>query len=133
MSAWVCLTDASANRVVLSAPGEHGSAFTLYCSAKTKTWAFNRTDQDKNGPDYIRSLADADNPPLKVWTHLVGVFDTQGDADKGNDTIQLFVNGRPQGKPKVLATPTHPADSRRRSPAPTRPSGRTPMTCSAAR
>jgi hypothetical protein len=39
-----------------------------------------------------------------VWTHLSGVFDTKGDADKANDTIQLFVNGRPQGEPVVLAT-----------------------------
>ncbi|WP_079143887.1 LamG-like jellyroll fold domain-containing protein [Streptomyces luteocolor] len=103
ISAWAYLTDASANRTVLAAPGEHGSAFTLYYSATHKRWVFNRTDQDKNGPVYIRSLADAPSPPLKVWTHLTGVFDTQGDVDKTNDTIQLYVNGRPQGSPVVLA------------------------------
>ncbi|MFD5697979.1 LamG-like jellyroll fold domain-containing protein [Streptomyces lasiicapitis] len=102
VSAWTYLTDASVNRAVLSAPGEHGSAFTLYYSSAAKKWVFNRTDRDKDGPVYIRSLAEAENPPLKVWTHLVGVFDTQGDADKSNDTIQLYVNGRPQGKPVVL-------------------------------
>ncbi|MGA4839896.1 LamG domain-containing protein [Streptomyces sp. G45] len=102
ISAWAYLTDDKANRVVLSAPGEHASAFTLYYSAALKTWVFNRTDQDRNGPVYIRSTANDQNPPLRVWTHLVGVFDTQGNADKSDDTIQLFVNGRPQGKPVVL-------------------------------
>ncbi|MEI5103887.1 LamG-like jellyroll fold domain-containing protein [Streptomyces sp. PmtG] len=103
VSAWAYLTDDKANRVVLSAPGEHGSAFTLYYSSALKTWVFNRTDQDKNGPVYIRSTADAENPPLKVWTHLVGVFDTNEGGDDKDDTIQLFVNGRAQGEPVVLA------------------------------
>ncbi|MDG9700912.1 LamG-like jellyroll fold domain-containing protein [Streptomyces sp. DH37] len=103
VSAWVYLTDASANRVVLSAPGDYGSAFTLYYSSHYKKWVFNRTDQDKNGPVYLRSLADASEPPVRVWTHLAGVFNTHGNADKSNDTIQLFVNGQPQGEPLVLA------------------------------
>ncbi|WP_241845677.1 LamG-like jellyroll fold domain-containing protein [Streptomyces silvensis] len=103
VSAWAYLTDAAANRTVLSAPGEHGSAFTLYYSSALKKWVFNRTDQDRNGATYIRSTATADNPPLKVWTHLTGVFDTQRNGDKSDDTIQLFVNGQPQGKPVVLA------------------------------
>ncbi|MEW2527648.1 LamG domain-containing protein [Streptomyces sp. NPDC047071] len=103
VSAWAYLSDDKSNRVVLSAPGEHGSAFTLYYSSALKKWVFNRTDQDKDGPVYVRSTADAENPPLKVWTHLVGVFDTQDNADEKDDTIQLFLNGRPQGKPVVLA------------------------------
>ncbi len=103
VSAWAYLTDASANRTVLAAPGEHGSAFTLYYSATHKKWVFNRTDQDKNGPTYVRSMADKANPPLKVWTHLAAVFDTQDDGDKNNDTIQLYINGRPQGDPVFLA------------------------------
>lgn len=103
VSAWAYLTDSSANRTVLAAPGEHGSAFTLYYSATHKKWVFNRTDQDKDGPIYIRSLGDRASPPLKVWTHLAGVFDTQDDGDTSNDTIQLFVNGKPQGPAVVLA------------------------------
>jgi hypothetical protein len=104
VSAWVYLTDASANRTVLSAPGEYGSAFTLYYSSASKKWVFNRTDEDKkDGPVYIRSMANEANPPLKVWTHLTGVFDAKRDADKSNDTLQLFVNGQPQGDPVVLA------------------------------
>ncbi|WP_434027593.1 LamG domain-containing protein [Streptomyces graminofaciens] len=103
VSAWAYLTDASANRVVLSSPGQYGSAFTLYYSSAYKKWVFNRTDQDKKDPIYVRSSADEASPPLKVWTHLAGVFDTKNDADKSNDTIQLYVNGQPQGEPVVPA------------------------------
>lgn len=103
VSAWVYLTEGSANRAVLSAPGEYGTAFALYYSSAYKKWVFNRTDQDKSAPVYIRSLADQANPPLRVWTHLAGVFDTKKDADRSNDTIQLYVNGQPQGSPVVLA------------------------------
>ncbi|WP_432020471.1 LamG domain-containing protein [Streptomyces sp. 1222.5] len=108
VSAWVQLSNASANRVVLSAPGTNGCAFTLYYSASYKKWVFNRTDKDSASPVYIRSLADQDNPPLNVWTHLTGVFKTEGDdnlpdTDPANDTIQLFINGRPQGQPVQLS------------------------------
>ncbi len=90
---------------MLSAPGTNASAFTLYYSSTYKKWVFNRTAADtKTDPVYLRSLADADSPPLNVWTHLAAVFDTKGDKDKTNDTIQLFVNGRPQGTPVVLNT-----------------------------
>ncbi|MFG3120806.1 LamG-like jellyroll fold domain-containing protein [Streptomyces sp. NPDC048201] len=104
VSTWVYLTDASKNHVVLSAPGTNASAFTLYYSATYNKWVFNRVAADvKDSPVYLRSIADAGSPPLKVWTYLAGVFNTQGDTDKSNDTIQLFVNGLPQGKPVVLS------------------------------
>ncbi|MFD3843381.1 LamG domain-containing protein [Streptomyces sp. NPDC058642] len=103
VSAWAYLTDATQSHVVMSAPGTYGSAFTLYYSASYKKWVFNRTASDvQSGAVYVRSLGDATNPPLKVWTHLAAVFDTKRDTDKTNDTIQLFVNGRPQGQPVVL-------------------------------
>ncbi|MFI0234876.1 LamG domain-containing protein [Streptomyces sp. NPDC017086] len=108
VAAWVQLTDASANRVVLSAPGSNNSAFALYYSAASRKWVFNRTDNDSAGPAFIRSVADQANPSLNVWTHVAGVFKTEGDdnkpdADPGNDTIQLFINGQPQGKPLQLS------------------------------
>ncbi|MFC7512187.1 LamG domain-containing protein [Streptomyces thermocarboxydus] len=107
VSAWVQLTDASANRVVLSAPGTNGSAFALYYSSALKKWVFNRIDKDVASPAYIRSVADQESPQLNVWTHVAGVFKTEGDdnlpdTDPANDTIQLFINGRPQGQPVVL-------------------------------
>ncbi|MEV5342019.1 LamG domain-containing protein [Streptomyces sp. NPDC052676] len=116
VSAWVQLSNASANRVVLSAPGANGSSFALYYSSAYKKWVFNRADKDQASPVYIRSLADRENPPLNVWTHVAGVFKTEGDdnlpdTDPANDTIQLFINGRPQGQPVVLAkaAPTYTA------------------------
>ncbi|WP_329220624.1 LamG domain-containing protein [Streptomyces sp. NBC_01485] len=103
VSSWVYLTDASTSHVVLSAPGANASAFTLYYSSSLKKWVFNRTATDvKDNPVYLRSVADAASPPMNVWTHLTAVFDTKRDTDKTNDTIQLFVNGRAQGKPVVL-------------------------------
>ncbi|MGW0538254.1 LamG domain-containing protein [Streptomyces sp. NPDC003032] len=103
ISAWAYLTDTSQTRVVLAAPGTNASAFTLYYSASYKKWVFNRTAADvKTGQTYLRALSDTGEPPTKVWTHLAGVFDTKRDTDKTNDTIQLFVNGRPQGKPVLL-------------------------------
>ena len=107
VSAWAYLTDTTQNHAVLSAPGTHGSAFTLYYSAQYKKWVFNRTAQDvKDNPVYLRSLGDA-TPAAKVWTHLTGVFRTEGpdgasNTDPADDTLQLFVNGRAQGAPVVL-------------------------------
>jgi hypothetical protein len=111
VSAWVQLSNASATSVVLSAPGAKGSSFALYYSASAKKWIFNRADKDLATPVFIRSVADHENPPLNVWTHVAGVFKTEGDdglpdTDPANDTIQLFVNGRPQGQPVVLSKAT---------------------------
>ncbi|MEU5057469.1 MULTISPECIES: LamG-like jellyroll fold domain-containing protein [unclassified Streptomyces] len=108
VSSWAYLTDDTANHTLLSAPGEYGSAFTLYYSSSYKKWVFNRTAKDPDPTKgessvYIRSMADAASPPLRAWTHLTGVFDTKGNTDKNDDTIQLFVNGRPQGQPVLLA------------------------------
>ncbi|MEU8794577.1 LamG domain-containing protein [Streptomyces sp. NPDC048643] len=103
VSAWVYLTDASENRMVLSEPGTNSSAFALYYSSTYKKWVFNRTDKDTASPVFIRSFADAANPPLKVWTHLTGVFAVNKETTTSDDTIQLFVNGQPQGDPVVLA------------------------------
>ncbi|WP_326647289.1 LamG domain-containing protein [Streptomyces sp. NBC_01750] len=105
VSAWVLLTDGSKTRVVASAPGtDKSAAFNLFYSLSAKKWVFNRAVADSATPAYVSALADTPNPPLNVWTHLTGVFDAKNDADKSNDTIQLFVNGRPQGTPVTLAT-----------------------------
>ncbi|MFI6103003.1 LamG-like jellyroll fold domain-containing protein [Streptomyces sp. NPDC051310] len=103
VSAWAYLTDTRADRVVLSAPGEQEAAFALHYSAAEKKWAFRRGARDEAGTAHIRSLGEASSPPVRVWTHLAGVFDTKYDSDPSNDTVQLFVNGRPQGRPVVAA------------------------------
>ncbi|WP_331452548.1 LamG-like jellyroll fold domain-containing protein [Streptomyces sp. SS162] len=102
VSTWAYLTDTATNRVVLSSSGNQDSAFTLYYSANNRKWAFNRGAQDLATTPDIVSLADATSP-ARVWTHLAGVFDTKGNTDKTDDTIQLFVNGRPQGQPVRLS------------------------------
>ncbi|MFI6414329.1 LamG-like jellyroll fold domain-containing protein [Streptomyces sp. NPDC050585] len=107
VSTWAYLTDTASNRVVLSSSGTQDSAFTLYYSANNRKWAFNRGAQDLATTPDIVSLADATSP-ARVWTHLAGVFDTKGNTDKTDDTIQLFVNGRPQGQPVKLSA-TAPA------------------------
>ncbi|WP_336319706.1 LamG domain-containing protein [Streptomyces lavendofoliae] len=105
ISTWVLLSDGGKTRVVASAPGSTTSAaFNLFYSASSKKWVFNRAVTDSATPAYVSSVADAANPPLNVWTHLAGVFDTKGDTNNANDTIQLYINGRPQGSPLTLAT-----------------------------
>lgn len=108
VSAWAYLTDTSANQVVLAAPGAQDAAFTLYYSSGMKRWAFNRGSQDKSGTLDAVALGDMVNPPARVWTHLAGVFDTHGNADRTDDTIQLFVNGVPQSAAPVRLTQVAP-------------------------
>ncbi|CAO0830459.1 LamG-like jellyroll fold domain-containing protein OS=Streptomyces microflavus OX=1919 GN=Smic_60010 PE=4 SV=1 [Streptomyces microflavus] len=83
--------------MVASAPGAYGSAFHIYYSPDARRWVFNRAVADVQSPVYVRSYGSTVDPPMEVWTHLAGVFDTKGDSDKTNDTIQLFVNGRARG------------------------------------
>ncbi|WP_351234771.1 LamG domain-containing protein [Streptomyces sp. NPDC002133] len=97
VSAWVYLTDTSANRAILSAPGAKDSAFTLMYSPTKKTWVFKRGSKD--ALDAVDLVTVADQPAtVGVWTHVAGVFDTKGDADAANDTIELIINGRAQGE-----------------------------------
>ncbi|MEU0273904.1 LamG-like jellyroll fold domain-containing protein [Streptomyces sp. NPDC006307] len=102
-AAWVYLTEGTTNRVALAAPGAQDAAFTVYYSYAKRRWAFNRGSQDKVDAVDIITFADPGESPLNVWTHVAGVFDTKGDTDKSNDTIQLFINGKPQGQPVTLA------------------------------
>ncbi|MFE7779238.1 LamG-like jellyroll fold domain-containing protein [Streptomyces sp. NPDC057445] len=97
VSAWVYLTDTTANQAVVSAAGEKDSAFTLLYSPTKKTWVFKRGSKDAE--DAVDIVTVADQPATaQVWTHVAGLFDTKGDTDATNDTLELFVNGRPQGQ-----------------------------------
>ncbi|GHJ99406.1 hypothetical protein SY2F82_12040 [Streptomyces sp. Y2F8-2] len=98
VSAWVRLEDASRNYTILSQAGTNGSGFQLYYSSAYKAWIFNRHNSDVADPAITRSIS-ATPPTLNVWTHLAGVY----DAAAG--TIQLYVNGRPQGSPVPFSTP----------------------------
>jgi hypothetical protein len=103
VSAWVYLTDATSSRMVLTEPGSQAQAFALFYSSSTRSYAFGYTATDSATPASVRSNATATDPPLRVWTHLAGVYtaaiDTKGQRTPHDDTIQLFVNGRAQGAP----------------------------------
>ncbi|MFE4175359.1 LamG-like jellyroll fold domain-containing protein [Streptomyces sp. NPDC056909] len=105
VSAWVNLTDASSSRMILTAPGAQAQAFALYYSS-SRSYAFHYTATDSATPVIVRSNASAVDPPLRVWTHLAGVYtaatDANGTRTPQDDTIQLFVNGRAQGQPVNL-------------------------------
>ncbi|MFI9757919.1 LamG domain-containing protein [Streptomyces sp. NPDC051963] len=101
VSAWVYLTDASSSRMILAAPGKEAQAFALYYSSSSRSYVFHYTATDSATPVFVRSAATAADPPLRVWTHVAGVYTATTDAKK--DTIQLFVNGRAQGEPVNLS------------------------------
>lgn len=96
-SAWVRLTGNSHNAVALSQAGTNGSAFALYYSTSYNAWVFNRYATDVAAPTIVRSTSTI-TPEVGVWTHLMGVYDAQ------EQTIQLFVNGIPQGDPVAYTT-----------------------------
>ncbi|MCX4855674.1 LamG domain-containing protein [Streptomyces canus] len=100
ISAWARIASAPTSNVVVASQtgtGSNGPGFSLYYSTAYGKWIFGWHWADSSGTwHYLRSLADAAAPPVKVWTHLAGVY----DADAG--TIQLYVNGKPQGAPVAM-------------------------------
>lgn len=98
VSAWARLTDTSHNAVVAAQTGVNGSAYALYYSTAYQKWVFNRHTADVASPTTVRSVATS-TPAVGAWTHLLGVYDAQAQ------TIQLYVNGLPQGDPVAFTTP----------------------------
>ncbi|MFI6249636.1 LamG domain-containing protein [Streptomyces sp. NPDC051016] len=100
VSAWARIASAPAhNYAVVSQVGTDATAsgFSLYYSTSYKGWIFNWHWRDSAGTSHIiRSYANQTSIPFGVWTHLAGVYDS--DAN----TIQLYVNGKPQGSPVAL-------------------------------
>ncbi|TQJ92998.1 serine/threonine protein kinase [Streptomyces sp. SLBN-31] len=100
VSAWARIASTPAkNYAVISQVSTDASAsgFSLYYSTSYKGWIFNWHWRDSAGTSHIiRSYANQSSPPFGVWTHLAGVYDS--DAK----TIQLYVNGKPQGSPVAL-------------------------------
>lgn len=92
VSAWVRLGKKDVNYTVLSQAGTNASGFQLYYSTAYNAWVFNRHQTDVSGPAITRSVG-ARTPVLNAWTHLAGVYNAAAQ------TIQLYVNGVPQGNP----------------------------------
>ncbi|MEU5096951.1 LamG domain-containing protein [Streptomyces sp. NPDC020996] len=100
VSAWARIASAPAhNYAVLSQVSNDATAsgFSLYYSTAYKAWIFNWHWRDSAGTSHIiRSYAGQTSIPFGVWTHLAGVYDSEAN------TIQLYVNGKPQGTPVAL-------------------------------
>lgn len=92
VSAWARLTKKDVNYTVLSQAGTNASGFQLYYSTAYNAWVFNRHQTDVATPVLTRSIG-SKPPVLNAWTHLAGVYDAAAQ------TIQLYVNGVPQGEP----------------------------------
>ncbi|MFD4943090.1 LamG-like jellyroll fold domain-containing protein [Streptomyces sp. NPDC058409] len=97
VSAWVRPADISRSQTVLSQQGTNLSGYALHYSASAGKWAFSKYASDAVGAAAVRSYSTA-QPVANTWTHLAGVYNA---ADQ---TIQLFVNGVPQGQPVTSAT-----------------------------
>ncbi|MEV7343620.1 LamG domain-containing protein [Streptomyces sp. NPDC093544] len=102
VSAWARIASSPAhNYAVVSQVSSDATAsgFSIYYSTSYKGWIFNWHWRDSAGTSHIiRSYGDQTSVPFGVWTHLAGVYDS--DAH----TIQLYVNGKPQGAPVALDT-----------------------------
>ncbi len=92
VSAWARLSKKDVNYTVLSQAGTNASGFQLYYSTAYNAWVFNRHQTDVTSPAITRSIG-TKPPVLNAWTHLAGVYDAAAQ------TIQLYVNGTPQGDP----------------------------------
>ncbi|MEV5959784.1 LamG domain-containing protein [Streptomyces sp. NPDC051987] len=96
------------NQVVLSQTGSGSTqpGFAIYYSTAYSKWIFNWHWTDSAGTAHlVRSLADTASPPVKVWTHLAGVYDAKAG------TIQLYVNGKAQGSAQTLPSGEPEADT----------------------
>ncbi|NLT55752.1 MAG: LamG domain-containing protein [Actinomycetales bacterium] len=103
-SAWAYLRPGSTRNMVVfgqSATDAVRTGFNLYYSISAEKWilCWHSVDPTTGSTTIVRSYADIKNPALEVWTHLAAVYDA---GQKGKETIQLFVNGRPQGTPVTL-------------------------------
>jgi len=98
VSAWARLTKKDVNYTVLSQAGTNASGFQLYYSSAYDAWIFNRHQTDVTAPVIVRSIG-TKPPVLNAWTHLAGVYDAAAQ------TLQLYVNGVPQGDPVSFTAP----------------------------
>jgi hypothetical protein len=100
VEAWARMaTTPTHNYVVLSQTGSGSTqpGFAIYYSTGYSKWVFNWHWTDSAGTvHFVRSVADTASPPVKVWTHLAGVYDAKAG------TIQLYVNGKAQGSAQAV-------------------------------
>jgi hypothetical protein len=97
VSTWTYLTDNSVYRTAVSQTSSDGSGFSLYYSAGIQRWVFLWSWKE-NGTLHQLGANGTAPVPLKAWTHLTGVY------DRSDQTITLYVNGKPQDGPVALST-----------------------------
>ncbi|MGW3313797.1 LamG domain-containing protein [Streptomyces sp. NPDC001073] len=109
VEAWARMAAAPTHNSVLLSQTGSGSTqpgFAIYYSTSYSKWIFNWHWTDSAGTvHFVRSLADTASPPVKVWTHLAGVYDAKAG------TIQLYVNGKAQGSPQAVPSGEPEADT----------------------
>ncbi len=103
VSAWAYLTNTTRAQSVASQSDATGSGFNLaYQPATGWVFAWHRAPAGQPAT-VVRSFADTKSATSRVWTHVAGTYDAAAR------TIQLVLNGRPQGAPTVIpanAVPT---------------------------
>ncbi|MEY9929510.1 hypothetical protein ABH926_004150 [Catenulispora sp. GP43] len=95
VSMWVDqtgLTTPTKYAAAFSQDGPQCFAFTFSYSEASKTWSFVRANADGANPAMTNAGASAPTP-MNTWVRLTGVYDAQAG------TIELFVDGAPQGGP----------------------------------
>ncbi|WP_285776892.1 LamG-like jellyroll fold domain-containing protein [Microtetraspora sp. NBRC 13810] len=86
VAAWARLTDDTRDSTVISQAGAHASGFRLHYDAAERQWVFSRHAADTADAQVVRAASDAP-PLLRVWTHLVGVYDAP------TRSLRLYVDG----------------------------------------
>jgi len=86
VAAWVKLTDLTDTYAVIDQWGDNATPFMLGYEHEGQNWEFMATSADVEEPDYMGAY-DHTVPPLNVWTHLVGVYDSVAGQ------LRLYVNG----------------------------------------
>ncbi|MDX3075892.1 LamG domain-containing protein [Streptomyces sp. MI02-7b] len=96
LSAWAYLEESSKFQTIVSQTGSDSSGFSLYYSPTTKKYTVRWSWTDASGVRQFIAQPATANASLKVWSQVAATYDA--DAK----TIQLFVNGIPQGAPKQV-------------------------------
>ncbi|SDM58724.1 LamG-like jellyroll fold domain-containing protein [Nonomuraea jiangxiensis] len=102
VAAWARLENDGVDSTVLSQAGTRASGFQLSYSAADQRWVFNRHATDTDDTQIVRAMSNT-APRLRVWTHLVGVYDAPARQ------LRLYVNGVLQSTAAFTAAPWHAA------------------------
>ncbi|WP_199517236.1 LamG domain-containing protein [Nucisporomicrobium flavum] len=102
IAGWAYLTDTGRAQSIASQTDGAGTGFNLgYQPATGWVFDWHRAPAGQTAK-IARSVAQVTATPAKVWTHIAGSYDATAK------TVQLFVNGRPQGTPVPVAADLTP-------------------------